>query len=58
MLEREKTLMYLIFKKTHAFEIYIYSAAIAVTVGFACLSIVFSLLACVLDTNKEIGGNW
>lgn len=36
----------------------IYSAAITVTVGFACLSIVFSLLACVLDTNKEIGGNW
>ena len=34
------------------------SAAVAVTVFLACLSVVFSILACVVDTDKDIGGNW
>jgi len=33
-------------------------AAIGVTVLLAFASILFSILACVVDTNMEIGGNW
>lgn len=33
-------------------------AAIAATVVLGGLSVLFSILACVLDTDKDIGGNW
>ena len=33
-------------------------AVIAVTVGLSVLSVVFSILACVVNTNPDIGSNW
>ena len=33
-------------------------AVIAVTVGLSVLSVVFSILACVVNTSPDIGSNW